>query len=303
VADTPAKSAPSARSLITETPLPAATTTASPNAAPASSMRVIGGDRITPPPPVTTTTDPARLRAADTNAGTAPSDPEEPATTVAAKPAPDEPVTIAKALPAKAPMPPRRPRATVPTLELTMATPEPVIAKPAPAIAQPEPALAKVEPAAAKPEPVEAKPEPVQTKSEPVAPVLRLGPDAREPTAKPERKQLRQAKVRSDEKPRQMARHAEVEDDEPVVTRRPLDLRREARGDLRPPAPIPSRSARSRLLQAQQEAEGFALVRTQVLPDGRRVSVFRRQEPSRALAYDDYRPRPRFFGGVFADRW
>lgn len=53
--------------------------------------------------------------------------------------------------------------------------------------------------------------------------------------------------------------------------------------------------ARSQSLQAQNEAEGFSLVRSHRLPDGRRVTVYRRvldEGSSRAMAYGDpYRSR------------
>lgn len=58
-------------------------------------------------------------------------------------------------------------------------------------------------------------------------------------------------------------------------------------------------------LQARNESEGFSLVRSRVLPDGRRVSVYRRYDeaPARVLAYvDDYRPMPRFPFGFLGIR-
>jgi hypothetical protein len=55
--------------------------------------------------------------------------------------------------------------------------------------------------------------------------------------------------------------------------------------------------ARLRTLQARNEAEGFGLVRAYRLPDGRRVTLFRRYDGP-ALAYGDLRS-PRRMGGPF----
>jgi len=121
--------------------------------------------------------------------------------------------------------------------------------------------------------------------------------------------------------PNESARKAAVAEVNPA-TRSRADARRTHRAERSVAARQPTGEARndqgssqrsasmsrSQSVQARNEEEGFSLVRGYRLPDGRRVTVYRRVEESApAMAYDDDRPRrgflPPAFSGFASSRW
>jgi hypothetical protein len=213
--------------------------------------------------------EPAPAAVADTNTGAAPN-PEPVTFPAAATESTPRTTTLAKV-----PLPRARPiDRTTPDLTRVAAPAaapveeSPVVSKrrrPAVAATEPAAAPAATAPAAAAPTAAAASDESRANRRRPIVAATDPDADADTVTAAPV------------ESPRVSAREAR----RLSRTERRVERRRLAR------APAQS-------LQAQNEAEGFRLVHQRILPDGRRVSVYRRynEPPANIMAYGEPRGEP-----------